>query len=104
MSETTQTRNEVQELSWALVDEQASQGQIRRLEELLLTDREARRVYTLCMQMHADLYYLLGHKKPMLPPALEKAIKRQQNGKTPPLPMVDLPLSDANAHHTNGML
>ena len=30
------------------------------------------------MQMHADLHYMLSGKKPVLPPAVEKAIEAQK--------------------------
>ncbi len=63
MHPTTDLLDEVQELVWALVDEQATEEQAQRLERLLLDNREARQIYITCMQMHADLHYLLGGKK-----------------------------------------
>jgi hypothetical protein len=63
--------DEVQELVWALIDEQATDDQIRRLEVLLLHSVEARRIYTRCMQMHADLRYLFAGKQ--APPLDEEA-------------------------------
>ena len=56
-------KSEVQDLVWAVVDEYATESQIRRLEQLILTSEEARRTYVTCMQMHADLCYLLGGTK-----------------------------------------
>jgi hypothetical protein len=53
---------EVQDLVWAVVDEYATESQIRRLEQLVMTNEEARRTYITCMQMHADLCMLLGGK------------------------------------------
>lgn len=95
MSETPDVATEIQELTWALIDEQATDSQVRRLEELLLEDREARQVYVMCMQMHADLhYFFMGNKKPQLPAAVEKAIAEEKKKKKPvaaPLPVVDLP-------------
>ncbi|MBU4270851.1 MAG: hypothetical protein KKE86_00965 [Planctomycetes bacterium] len=92
MDRTNRLADEVQELVWALVDDQATDAQVRRLEELLLDDSEARRVYVTCMQMHADLHYLLSDKRPRLPPAVEKAIESQRTKKSAaPLPVVDLP-------------
>ena len=102
MCETSDMSSEVQELTWALVDEQATEGQVRHLEELLIEDQEARRVYVTCMQMHADLHYLFGGGKMALPPALEEAIKAQKKS-GPALPIVDLPTTTTNAHHSNGV-
>jgi len=95
--------DEVQELAWALIDEQATEEQVRRLEELLLENKDAREVYVMCMQMHADLHYLLGGKKFELPEALKEAMAAKQSqqqtsaaAKAPqqgaPLPLVDLPI------------
>ena len=101
MYETSDMRSDVQELTWALVDEHATEGQIRHLEELLLEDREARRVYVMCMQLHADLHFMFGAEAGM-PPALEEAIKARKKP-APPLPNVGFPPTAANAHHSNGV-
>ena len=45
----------VQELTWALVDEQITDDQMDELEALLLGDSKARDAYVRCMQLHADL-------------------------------------------------
>ena len=62
-------KDEVQDLVWAVVNEYATEGQIRRLEQLVTSNAEARRTYIACMQMHADLCLLLGGKQvqPKLP-------------------------------------
>jgi hypothetical protein len=65
--------SEVQDLVWALVDEQATDDQVRTLETLLLQSDEARRVYVRCMQMHADLYCLFGGKQAPPPRPRKKA-------------------------------
>lgn len=107
MYETSDRETEVQELTWALVDEQATDDQVHRLEELLLDDNDARQTYVLCMQMHADLHYLLGGKRrPALPPEVEKAIKAQQKQakKPAPLPIVDLPPVVAHVPFVDGMV
>jgi hypothetical protein len=101
MEETNDLATEVQELAWALVDEQATDGQIRRLEELLLGGHEARQVYVTCMQMHSDLHYLLGGRQPRLPPALEAAIKAEKKARPTP-PLVDLPPIIANVPYVDG--
>ena len=48
-------RERVQELSWALVDEQLNADELPLLENLLLSDENARRTYLECVQMHSDL-------------------------------------------------
>ena len=45
----------VQELTWAILDEQISADEMRLLDNLLLSDDEARRTYIGCMQLHTDL-------------------------------------------------
>ena len=45
----------VQELTWALVDEQITDDEMRLLDNLLLSDDEARGTYIGCMQLHTDL-------------------------------------------------
>jgi hypothetical protein len=101
MCETSDMSSEVQELTWVLVDEQATEGQVRHLEDLVLEDQEARRVYVTCMQIHTELHYMFSGKMPGLPPALEKAIKAPK--KSAPLPIVDLPAAAASAHHSSGV-
>jgi len=85
--------NEVQELVWALIDDQATVEQVRRLEQLLLENEEARRTYITCMQLHADLHYLLGGKRHIpLPAELEQVAAGRQKSPTPtPLSLVDFP-------------
>jgi hypothetical protein len=52
-SDTVQER--VRELSWALLDQYASDDDISLLDSLLLADDEARKIYLECVQMHSDL-------------------------------------------------
>ncbi len=87
MSDTNDLVMEVQELVWALVDEQATPEQVKRLEDLLLVDDSARHIYALCMQMHADLHFLLSNEK--MPQRNQKGqgAKSTRNA----LPIVDLP-------------
>jgi hypothetical protein len=47
--------DEVQELVWALVDEQISAAQIARLERLVADEPRARTAYIRCMATHAEL-------------------------------------------------
>jgi hypothetical protein len=45
----------VQELTWALVDEQIDAEELRFLESLMLSDEKARDAYVRCVHLHADL-------------------------------------------------
>jgi hypothetical protein len=102
MSEPNELLDEVQELTWALVDEQASEHDVRRLEKLLLEHEDARQTYVLCMQIHTDLHFLLG-RRPPLPPALVEAIEQQKaKHSRASLPVVDLPPSQSHTSYTNG--
>jgi len=82
---------EVQDLVWALVDEQATDGQIHRLEELLLDNDDARRVYWSCMQMHGELYALLSGRQMRLPAVVESAVKQCERKKSLPLSVASFP-------------
>jgi hypothetical protein len=54
-NETVQER--VRELTWALLDQYASDDDISLLDSLLLADDEARKTYLECVQMHSDLLF-----------------------------------------------
>jgi hypothetical protein len=45
----------VQELTWALLDEQISDDEFVLLDTLLLSDDKARQCYVGCLQLHAEL-------------------------------------------------
>ena len=45
----------VQELTWALLDEQINDDEFHLLDSLLLSDEKARGSYIGCVQLHADL-------------------------------------------------
>jgi hypothetical protein len=67
MNATSDLKAEVPDLTWALLDEQATDREIRRLETLLLASGEARGIYAGCVQMHVDLLYLFGGRQARLP-------------------------------------
>ena len=48
-----------EQLVWALLDEQITDEEFRRLEQLIVSDDQARATYLQCVQMHVDLsdYY-----------------------------------------------
>jgi len=67
MSLSEQTAAEVQELSWALADEQISAAETKRLEELLLGDADARKLYVFFNpKPPSGLETLLSQKTPVL--------------------------------------
>jgi len=45
----------VQELTWAMLDEELGDDEFRLLDSLLLSDDKARETYARCVQLHADL-------------------------------------------------
>ena len=45
----------IQELTWALLDEQITDDEFGLLDNLLLSDDKARQSYVGCVQLHADL-------------------------------------------------
>ncbi len=47
----------VEDLVWAMLDEQISDHDFHRLEELLRVDQDARQIYLQCVQLHVDLMY-----------------------------------------------
>jgi len=55
MSHDATVQERVQELSWALFDEQINDDELRLLENLLLSDDQARKTYVNCVQLHTDL-------------------------------------------------
>jgi len=55
----------VQDLTWALLDECATEEDVALLDNLLLSDASARQSYIACIQLHTDL---MGHyAKPTAP-------------------------------------
>ncbi|MGD9635235.1 MAG: hypothetical protein AB7G28_24390 [Pirellulales bacterium] len=57
----------VQELSWALFDEQINDDEMQLLEGLLLSDDHARKTYCNCVRLHTDLF--IHFAKPAVPSA-----------------------------------
>jgi hypothetical protein len=103
--------NEVQDLTSALLDEQATDEQIHRLEELLMASDEARRTYVTWVQLHADLHYMLGNKHLPVPAMTEPTetkpkghrAKTKASKKSSPLPQVDLPHNSTDTPLSNGL-
>lgn len=55
MSQDATIQERVQELTWAMVDEQINADEMQLLEGLLLSDDQARSTYIDCIQLHTDL-------------------------------------------------
>lgn len=67
MQDSEQLMEEVQQLVWALVDEVATDDQIRRLETLVLEHAAARRAYVDCMSLHAELQCMFSPPRSVKP-------------------------------------
>jgi hypothetical protein len=75
--ESEEPMGEIQELVWALLDEQIADEELLRLEQLLRESPEARRSYLACVRMHSDLHCMFA----------------ERSGDRPiGLPLVDFPL------------
>lgn len=55
MADDATIRERVQELTWALLDEEITDDEKSLLDTLLLSDDNARRCYLECVMLHADL-------------------------------------------------
>ena len=67
MADDATIQERVQELTWALVDDEINDDEARLLENLLLSDDQARDTYVHCVQLHVDL---MSHfAKPVAPAA-----------------------------------
>ena len=55
MADEATVQERVQELTWALVDDQINDDEVQFLESLMLSDDKARGTYIECIQLHADL-------------------------------------------------
>ena len=54
-SETSESRDRTQELTWALIDESINGQEFAELEDRLLNEESARKTYFECIQLHAEL-------------------------------------------------
>lgn len=56
-------RTEVGDLVWAVLDDVATESQVRRLDKLLRTSEEARRVYMECVQLDCHLSVMFFERR-----------------------------------------
>jgi hypothetical protein len=103
LNETDEQSNEVQDLTWAIIDEHASDADVARLEHLLLDDEEARQIYITCVQMHVDLQYLLGGKRFTLPKLPPKPTAQKKSTRAA-LPLVEVLPLGCDVPIVNGFL
>jgi hypothetical protein len=85
----------IEDLVWAMLDEQISDDDIHRLEDLLGSDEDARQIYLQCVQLHVDLMYRFN---PDYNPARDPQADRAGTVPAPPVGLpVDLPMPSADA-------
>jgi hypothetical protein len=87
--------NEVQELTWALLDDNIGSEEFARLEQVLSDEDAARQAYLDCVQLHVDLHEHFAE---------EPATSVAGAGRSPLLGFLDdvpLPL-DVRPPHPNG--
>jgi hypothetical protein len=60
MADDATVQERVQELTWALLDDQINADEMRLLETLIISDDKARDTYVRSVQLHADLVGLFA--------------------------------------------
>lgn len=89
--------HEVQSLTFALLDEQIAAEQIKRLEELLTSDAQAREIYLTCVQMHVDLHEVFAAEKNAEKKTTDNTEKPASPSAAPPLGLpISLPAPGIN--------
>jgi hypothetical protein len=63
----------VRKLTWSLVDEQITEGELALLDSLLSRDEQARATYIDCVQLHTDLAGHFAAQRPAPNPASAKS-------------------------------
>jgi hypothetical protein len=105
MSEQSQASNaedtplqRVQELTWALLDEQISTYEFSELDNTLLNDVQARETYVGCVQLHTDLLaHFARDAAPPVPASTKSPVLGFLNAGMPPLGLQSNPAADANS-------
>lgn len=60
---TEKGREELQELTWRLVDDEIDEPGFRRLESVLRDSEEGRQVYVDCVWLHSELVWYFRHER-----------------------------------------
>jgi hypothetical protein len=88
----------VQELTWALFDEQITDDEKSLLENALLSDAPAREAYIGCVQLHADLIaHFAGNATPPPMASSKSPVLGFLNAGLPPLDLESNPSADATS-------
>ena len=90
MTDVDQKFEELENLIWALIDDQLTTQEVERIEAMLTGDDSMRQHYVRCMQLHADLHW--HHRKDSIPLADEILAKEQGVDSNDPSPPVVPPL------------
>jgi hypothetical protein len=76
----------VQELTWALLDDQINADEFTELDNALLNDVQARQTYVGCVQLHRDLLaHFACYAAPPASPSTRSPILGFLNAAMPPL-------------------
>ncbi len=63
MKLTAKGREEVQELTWRLIDDEIDDKQFNRLESVLRESDEGRKTYVDCMWLHSELIFFFRNER-----------------------------------------
>ncbi len=65
--------DEVEQLTWALLDDNISDEEFSRLEQVLVDEGAARQTYLGCVQMHVDLHQYFAEQPAAMATAAERS-------------------------------
>ena len=89
----------IEELVWALLDDQITPLELEQLEQRLLTDDAARHRYVECIQMHTDLQEHFNPSKLKFKLPSEKSSDKSETKSAPPVnPLADIDLPTTQGH------
>jgi hypothetical protein len=75
----------VQELTWALVENEIDEDELRLLDNLLLSDEAARDTYVDCVQLHTDLLVHFSEAEKQPPVGGQSPVLGFLAGDVPPM-------------------
>jgi hypothetical protein len=99
MADDATIQERVQELTWALLDEEISDDEMSLLDSLLLSDDQARKRYVDCVGLHADLmmHYAKAEPAAASPGRSKSPVLGFLNAGTPPIGFDFPPAEDAKS-------
>jgi hypothetical protein len=87
------TLERVQELTWALLDEQITSDEKSLLETALVSDVQSRETYVECVRLHTDLVaHYAGNAAPPAPASTKSPVLGFLNAGMPPLGLQSNPV------------